>query len=116
MKSIAKWITIVWSCICLWGVVSGLMAIGKSADPAAAKSTAASAGYAVGAGCGFGLWLIFWAVVAIPCLVIWVVAGKKKAEPQLAPASQPASALCPHCGKYHVAGVAFCPHCGKSPQ
>ena len=37
----------------------------------------------IGIGCGWGVWLVAWAVIAGPALIIRTVTGKKEAAPEL---------------------------------
>lgn len=75
LARIAKWISIGWSGICLLGILSGLANVGSTLE--SASSEYEEAGAAVGVGCGMGVWLVFWAAIAIPSLVVWVLAKEK---------------------------------------
>lgn len=75
VETIAKWTTIVWSTLCLFGICAGLANAGSSIEPAANEYE--EAGAAVGIGCGMGIWLVVWAAIALPSVVIWLVSRKR---------------------------------------
>jgi len=110
MKKIAKWIVILWSVLCLVGVVMGLANVSKEFDKE--KSEYAQTGASIGLGCGMGMWVGIWLAIAGPALVIFLVAGnkEKKVEPILLSKE---SRLCKECGKYYEGNPSFCPQCGK---
>ena len=107
MKSFAKWVAIIWSIICLIGIFYGMANVGSSFD---STNEYESAGAVIGMGCGFGIWIIFWFVVAGPALIIYAVSNKKnKKEKEL---NKENSALCKDCGKYYSGSPKYCPNCG----
>jgi hypothetical protein len=111
MKNIAKWVLILWSAFCFFGVLYGMTAVG---DQMQKGSDAAKAGTAIGAGCGMAMWVVIWAALALPALIIWLVAGKKKEPtPVLATDSSTVAKLCTSCGKYYDGTPSFCPNCGN---
>jgi hypothetical protein len=74
--TIAKWVTIVWSVVCLAGVFFGLANVGSDSSLSSANEYE-QAGATLGIGCGMFIWVFFWAAIALPALVIWVVAQRK---------------------------------------
>jgi len=75
LKKVCKWIMIVWSIFCLVNVISGLgLAGGTMSDD---MGEIEKSGAAIGMGCGMGFWIIVWAVIVLPTLIVWLVAGKK---------------------------------------
>ena len=111
MKSFAKWVLILWSGFCLFGVFYGLAMVGKTIEQG---SDAAKAGSTIGAGCGMGLWIAIWGAIALPALIIWLVSGQKaKVTPEGERTSPSNPKLCSSCGKYFDGTPNFCPSCGK---
>ena len=106
MKSVAKWITILWSAFCLIGMFAGLAEVGESLNQAMDEYEQAGAG--IGIGCGLFLWFFAWAAIAGPAFIVWAVSGKKEKEQ---PTSKPC--LCNSCGKYYEGTPKFCPNCGN---
>jgi hypothetical protein len=74
MRSIAKWVAIVWSLLCVAGLIESLIRV--SQNPIG-TSKAAQAGAAIGIVLGMGMWIIIWLVIAEPALVTFLVSGKK---------------------------------------
>lgn len=74
MRSIAKWVAIIWSLVCVFGLIYGLL--NASQHPVGA-SQAAQAGAAIGVVLGMGMWVIVWMVIAGPAVVIFLVSSKK---------------------------------------
>ncbi|MDP8267906.1 MAG: hypothetical protein P9L97_04180 [Candidatus Tenebribacter davisii] len=110
MRSFAKWVAIIWSIICLIGIIYGMANVGDSFD---SSDDYESAGAAIGLGCGLGIWIIFWFVIAGPALIIYTVSGKKIKKSKNVIESKDSS-LCQACGKYYEGSPKFCPNCGKS--
>ena len=75
LKKVCKWIMIVWSIFCLGGVIIGLVNAGKEMPDGMGEFE--QAGAAIGMGCGMAIWIIAWAVIVLPALIVWLVAGKK---------------------------------------
>jgi hypothetical protein len=114
MKNIAKWITIIWSILCLIGVMVGLWNIGEEfGEP---MEELEELGLTIGVGCGMFFWLIVWAVIAVPALVIWVVSGKNKENLHAKSISGEQSLLCRKCGLYSKRTAKFCSNCGEAIQ
>lgn len=107
MKGCAKWVVIVWSILCLLGIVIGMANVGDSMNKRPAYTDAEKAGQGIGIGCGLGMWVFAWAAVALPAFIIFVITGgnnKGNAETR----------LCNSCGKYYEGQPKFCPNCGKT--
>jgi hypothetical protein len=68
----AKWTTIGWTMLCFVWAISGVANVGDSE----ALNNAERAGQAIGVGCGLGLIFGAWMLVAIPAVIVWVVARK----------------------------------------
>ena len=110
MKPIAKWILIIWSIFCLVGVVGGIANVGKTMQDMKSSDQGIAG---VGVGCGMALWVGIWAAIALPALVIYLVAGKR--EPLAVNVLRDQSVrLCNGCGRYYEGTAAFCPNCGKA--
>ncbi len=114
MKTIAKWVAILWSTFCVVGVIVGMANVGKTIDPAA--SDAVKGGQAIGMGCGMAFWIVAWVVIAGPAVIVYFVAGKR--QPMQVQIHDPlpsiaVSHVCKECGKYYDGAPSFCPHCGK---
>lgn len=111
MKRIAKWVVILWSIFCLIGVIYGMAKVGeRMGDLTTAPE---QTGATLGMGCGMGVWVIFWIVVAGPAMFIYLISGKKeqkKPDPQII---ERESHLCTECGKYFEGNPSYCPNCGK---
>lgn len=75
MQKVAKWALIIWSVVCLGGILFGLSSAGESLQGMTEEEQAFAG---VGIGCGMGVWLVAWAAIAGPALVIYLVSGKKK--------------------------------------
>lgn len=105
MRGFAKWTVIVWSAICLFGLVTGMAEVGEMLNEPMDEYEEAGAG--IGIGCGMFMWFIIWAVIAVPALVIWSVSGKKENDKV-----QEKASLCSSCGKYFSGSPKFCPNCG----
>ena len=110
MKSFAKWLAIIWSIICLIGIFYGIANVGDSID---SSDEYESAGAAIGLGCGLGIWIIFWLVIAGPAIIIYLVSGKKDPKTTKEPTKDNETELCNECGKYFDGKPQFCPNCGK---
>ena len=110
MKTAAKWIAILWSIFCLFGVFSGMANVGHQLNQSGSELERGAAG--IGIGCGLGVWLVAWAVIAGPALIIWTVTEKKEAARELSQISKQPN-LCRHCGKYYEGEVQYCPNCGS---
>ncbi len=111
MKNVAKWVLIVWSAFCFFGVLYGMANVGKDLEQG---SDAEKSGAAIGAGCGMAMWVGIWGALGVPALAIWLVAGSK-GKP-IRPVQSTASAtvkLCANCGKYYDGTPNSCPNCGK---
>ena len=74
-RKVCKWIIIIWSAFCLVGVVVGIGNVGKELNEG--MNEFEQAGASLGIGCGLAIWIIVWAVIALPTLIIWLVAWKK---------------------------------------
>jgi uncharacterized membrane protein len=110
MKKLAKWVLIIWSLLCLFVIVTGLANVGGTLGKT--SSDAETAGATIGMGCGMGMLLIIWAAIALPALVVYLVAGKGDAgRGELDTSRSPT--LCRECGKYYAGQPRFCPACGK---
>jgi len=109
MKKFAKWVVILWSLFCLFGVIYGMVNIGKLAINK--NNEYERAGRTIGAGCGMGMWVGIWLAIAGPGMLIYAVTGNK--EEKTAMDMQRESKLCKNCGKYYEGTQNFCPHCGK---
>jgi membrane protease subunit (stomatin/prohibitin family) len=110
MKSVAKWVLIIWSVFCLIGIIAGLANVGNTVGKT--SSDVETAGTAIGMGCGMGMLLVIWAAIALPALVVYLVAGKKETV-RVQVEQDRSSTLCAECGKYHAGRSQFCPNCGK---
>ncbi len=108
VKRAAKWVLILWSLFCLFGVVVGMSNVGKSM--AGMNTDPERAGATIGFGCGMAMWVGIWAAIALPALVIFLVSGK--APPQIPTTPTSSVKLCPKCGKYYDGTPTFCPNCG----
>ena len=111
MKAVAKWIAILWSIFCLIGVVIGVMNVGSSMKTT--DDQLEQTGQVVGLGCGMGIWLVVWAVIALPALLVWVLTGKKAPIQERMDTQKGNVSLCKECGKYYEGRTDFCPNCGK---
>ena len=112
MKKVAKWVLIIWSLLCLIGVLAGMANIGGHIESGASDAT--RTGQALGIGCGMGIWVAVWAGIALPALIIYLVAGKREAMPvSIEVDKSKSSKLCTECGKYYEGQSRFCPNCGK---
>lgn len=107
MKTAAKWVTIIWSVICLIGVIAGLAEVGNNLGEPMDEYETAGAG--IGLGCGLFVWFVLWVVIAGPAVIIWMVSGKKETQPTI----EKRTSLCVHCGKYYEGKPTFCPNCGS---
>ncbi len=74
MAKVAKWVVIGWSLFCLLGIIVGLVNAGSSLDRSYGDTE--SAGAAIGIGCGMGIYLVIWAAIAGPALLIWLLSRK----------------------------------------
>jgi uncharacterized membrane protein len=110
MKVVAKWVLIIWSGLCLIGIIAGLANVGNTVGKT--SSDAESAGAALGMGCGMGVLLVIWAAIALPALVVYLVAGKKETVTVQVEQDR-SSTLCAACGKYYAGRPQFCPNCGR---
>jgi membrane protease subunit (stomatin/prohibitin family) len=108
VKSAAKWVLILWSLFCLFGVVVGMSNVGKSME--GMSTDPERTGATIGLGCGMAMWVGIWAAIALPALVIFLVSGK--APPQIPTTSASGIKLCAKCGKYYDGNPTFCPNCG----
>lgn len=109
MKKVAKWVVILWSAFCLFGVIYGMANVGKELGNT--KNEYEDAGAAIGLGCGMGMWVGIWLAIAGPGMFIYLIAGNK--EKKAIPPVSKESKLCAQCGKYYEGSPNFCPHCGK---
>jgi hydrogenase-4 membrane subunit HyfE len=110
MRNVAKWVLILWSLFCLVGVFVGMANVGSTIEKTSGEMERAGAG--IGMGCAMAMWVGIWAAIALPALIIYLVAGKK--EPirvSIEPEKQ--STLCTSCGKYYAGKSRFCPNCGQ---
>lgn len=110
MKSVAKWIAIVWSLFCLVGIIIGLVNAGKLLDKP--MNEYEEAGASLGIGCGMGIWLALWIGIAGPAALVYLLAGRNK-EPSSSVQPVSETVLCPECGNYGPVQDRFCPHCGN---
>jgi hypothetical protein len=108
MKNFAKWVVILWSLFCLFGVISGMINVGKNFDM---KNEYERAGSTIGLGCGMGMWVGIWLAIAGPGMFIYVIASNKEKKTEIPIQREPK--LCKECGKYYEDSPNFCPHCGK---
>jgi hypothetical protein len=114
MKAVAKWVLILWSLLCLIGVVTGVAKVGQTMADMKDRDQGMAG---VGLGCGMVMWVGIWAAIALPSLVIYLVAGKREpiAVNLVRDQSVRQSArLCNECGKYYEGAPRFCPNCGKT--
>jgi len=74
MKKAAKWVVILWSVFCLFGVIYGMANVGKELGNT--KNEYEDAGAAIGLGCGMGMWVGIWLAIAGPGMFIYLIAGK----------------------------------------
>ena len=72
LAKVAKWTTIGWTLLCFFLAISGVANVGGSDG----MNNAERAGQAIGVGCGLGLIFGLWMLVAIPAVIVWVVARK----------------------------------------
>jgi hypothetical protein len=107
LKSVAKWVLILWSLFCLFGVLTGMANVGKSME---GKTGAEETGATLGLGCGMAMWVGIWAAIALPALIIFLVSGKSTPQISMTPTSS--ARLCANCGKYYDGTPKFCPNCG----
>ena len=75
VATVAKWTSIGWSTFCLFGICAGLANVGSSLETTGNEYE--EAGAAIGLGCGMGIWFVIWAAIAVPSLVIWLLARNK---------------------------------------
>jgi hypothetical protein len=75
-EKVAKWVVIGWSAFCLMGVVGGVFRVAASSPPSDGDQYT-EAGQVIGIGCGLAIWLVYWAAIAMPSLVIWLLVRKK---------------------------------------
>ncbi len=73
-EKIAKGVTIGWSLFCLLSVVSHILFTVYTAANTPSYDTNAHSNQAIGCGCGLVMWVGIWAAVALPSLVIWLLA------------------------------------------
>jgi hypothetical protein len=109
MKKFAKWVVILWSLFCLFGVVSGVVNVGKELGDS--KNEYEEAGTTIGIGCGMGIWVGIWLAIAGPGMFVYLLVGNKEKKELLTVQKEPK--LCTECGKYYEGNSNFCPHCGK---
>lgn len=76
MKTIAKWVVIIWSLLTLCGICVGLITV--ASDLSELQSDYELFGGTIGLACGLGIWLIIWLAIVGPALVIYLVSGKKE--------------------------------------
>lgn len=110
MKSFSKWVAIIWSVFCFFGVIIGLANVG---DKLNTGNQYEQAGSTIGVGCGLGIWLVLWLVITGPAIVIYLVSSKNQTNSDSQNTSQKTE-LCAECGKYFTGKPKFCPHCGKA--
>jgi membrane protease subunit (stomatin/prohibitin family) len=108
MKKFAKWIVILWSLFCLFGVIFGMINVGKNLDM---KNEYERAGSTIGLGCGMGMWVGIWLAIAGPSMFIYAIASNKEKKTEIPMRRE--SKLCKECGKYYEGNPNFCPNCGK---
>jgi ribosomal protein S27AE len=115
MKSLSKWVAIIWSVFCFFGVIAGIANVG---DKLNTGNEFEQAGTTIGVGCGLGIWLVLWLVITGPAIVIYLVSGKKEKNIDSNNISivKTKSQLCPECGKYFEGEPQFCPNCGKETK
>ena len=78
LAKVAKGIAIAWSAFCLFGVTTGLFSAARNMEPSHGEhSDAVSTGAILGIAVGMVIWLIFWAVIAVPALVVWLLSRNK---------------------------------------
>lgn len=106
MKKFAKWVVILWSLFCLFGVVYGMINVSKELGDTKNENAVA-----IGIGCGMGMWVGIWLAIAGPGMFIYLIAENKEKKTVLP--VQKESKLCPECRKYYEGNSNFCPHCGK---
>ena len=107
MKSVAKWITILWSLFCLFGVLFGIAEVGEELNQPMDEYEEVGTG--LGIGCGMFIWFFVWAAIAGPAFMVWTMSGKKEAKEEV----PKESSLCSGCGKYYEGTPKFCPNCGN---
>ena len=110
MKNIAKWVVILWSSFCLFGVGYGMINVSK--DLGNTTNENKTDWTSIGVGCGMGMWVGIWLAIAGPGMFIYLLAGNKEKKTE-ASTAQKESKLCAKCGKYYAGSPNFCPHCGK---
>ncbi|WP_299979249.1 hypothetical protein [uncultured Pseudoteredinibacter sp.] len=106
MKSIAKWVTIIWSLFCLIGMFAGIASVGEELNRPMTEMEEAGAG--IGIGCGMFVWFFVWAAISGPSALIWTMSGNKKEK-----ATKSDSEICRECGKFYSGNPKFCPSCGN---
>ena len=111
MKQVAKWVLLGWSVFCLIGVVVGMANVGGTLQNS--SSDMERTGTTLGLGCGMAMWIGIWGAIALPSLIIYLVAGKKQATMAF---TEPVrkSSLCASCGRYYDGQPRFCPNCGQA--
>ena len=114
MKAFAKWVAIGWSILCLVGMCWGLANVSQQNTALQSGSDAEKTGAVVGLGCGAGIWVVLWIVIAGPAMFIYLLSGKRETKQVTTP--REAVSLCAICGKYHEGRPTFCPHCGSRQE
>lgn len=109
MKKFAKWVVILWSLFCLFGVIFGMINVGKNFDM---NNEFERAGSTIGLGCGMGMWVGIWLAIAGPAMFIYAITSNKDEKTAISTV-QRVPKLCKECGKYYEGTPNFCPHCGK---
>jgi hypothetical protein len=106
MKTFAKWVAILWSLFCLFGLVSGLISAGQRISVYSSEAQKIGAG--IGISIGMGFWVIVWLAIAGPALVIFLVSGTRQ------PAHDPQEyGKCPACAEIIRLDAKKCRFCGE---